>query len=68
MRRSVSAYGPKSTVPITTLSESPQNVTNARVKTHSTKNEHENGLGVQPSVKQVAEEAAHNNRGNQDKR
>src|SRR3981189_1305693 len=52
MRRSVSAYGPKSTVPITTLSEPPQNVTNTCVKTHSTKNEHENGLSVQPSVKQ----------------
>src|SRR6267143_1536039 len=68
MRRSVSAYGPKSTVPITTLSEPPQNVTNTCVKTHSTKNKHENGLGVQPSVKQVAEEAADNNRGNQEKR
>jgi hypothetical protein len=67
MRRSVSAYGPKSTVPIATLSEPAQNVTNACVKTNPTKNEHQNGFSVQPSVEKVAEEAAHNNRGDQDK-
>jgi len=68
MRRSVRAYGATSTVSIATPREPPQNVTNARVKTHSTKYEHQNRLGVQPSVQEVAEQAAHNNRGYQDKR
>src|SRR3977135_2631777 len=57
MHRSGRAYGPKPTVPITTLSEPPQNVTNARVKTYSPKNEHEYGLGVQQSGKEETEEA-----------
>src|SRR5467141_2996072 len=57
MRRSVSVYGPKSTVPIATLREPPQNITNARVKTNPAEYEHQDGLGVQPSVEKVAKEA-----------
>jgi hypothetical protein len=67
IRRSVSAYGAASTVSITTPRESPQNVTNARVKTHATQYQHQNGLGVQPPVKQITEETAHDDRGNKDK-
>src|ERR1700686_2559238 len=54
IRRSVSAYGAISTVSIATPREPPQNVTTARVKTHATKDEHQNRLGVQPSVQKVA--------------
>src|SRR5258706_14741958 len=64
MRRSVSAYGASSTISIAAPREPPQNVTHARVKTNATKNKHQNGFGVQPAVKQVAERAAHNDCGN----
>src|SRR5258706_7915072 len=66
MRRSVSAYGESSTISIAAPREPPQHIAHARVKTHATKNEHQNGLGVQPAVKQITEHAAHNDCGDHD--
>jgi hypothetical protein len=67
IRRSVTAYGAASSVSIATPLEPPQNVANAGVKTQPSENQHQNGLSVQPSVQQIPKEAAHNNRGYQDK-
>jgi hypothetical protein len=68
MRRSVSIYGATSTVSIATPREPPQNITHARVKAQPSKNHHQNGLGVQPPVKQITKETTYDNRGNKDKR
>jgi hypothetical protein len=51
MRLSVSAYGATSTISIATPREPAQNVAKAHVKPQPSKDQHQNGLGVQPSVK-----------------
>jgi hypothetical protein len=64
MRLSVSAYGATSTISIAAPRKPPQNIAHSRVKPYAAKYEHQNGFGMQPTVKQVAERAAHNDCGN----